>query len=129
MRKDDFMPSDLNTSRNNTIWMRKTDFVSYRIRGESECKDARSGETGLSSRAREPILIIRTRLDFRPHFFLRVEHTLPHRVDKKRKKNTIHFFFFPSFISTESYIWIRVYLHAFPQVLTTARGPATSHRD
>ena len=58
-----------NMKKGDPKWMRKTDFVSFKIRSESEWKNVRSGETGLSSRAQEPILIIRTHLDFRPHFF------------------------------------------------------------
>ena len=63
--------------------MRKTDFVSYRIPSESEWKDVRSAETGLSSWVREPILIICTRLDFRPHSVF---------LASSPQKTTIHFF-------------------------------------
>ena len=66
--------------------MRKDDFVSYIIPSESEWKDVRTGETGLSSRAREPILI-RTHLDFWPHFF-----SLVHQLHHWAHKTTIHFF-------------------------------------
>ena len=45
-------------------------------------------ETGLSSRAKEPVLIIRTRLDFRPHIF---------EASKPQKKNNHTFLFLRNF--------------------------------
>ena len=94
-----------NMKKGDPKWMRKTDFVSYKIRIESEWKDVRSGETGLSHRAQEPILIIRTRLNFRPHFF----------EASKPQKNHPTFFFLGNlfFISTQSRTWIHVNLHGY----------------
>ena len=88
-----------------TIWMRKDDFVSYIIPSESEWKDVRSGETGLSSRAREPILIC-THLDFWPHSFSLVD-----QLHHQAHKTTIHFFSRPLYF--HRVIHGSMYLHAY----------------
>ena len=65
--------------------------------------ERRSEETGLLSRAKEPILIIRTRLDFRPHFF---------EASKPQKNNHTFSFSATFFISKQSRTWIHVNLMA-----------------
>ena len=87
-------------------------------------KDVRSGETGLSSLAREPILI-RTRLDFRPHFF---------SIESTKKINNYTFFFFLANFYFHRLLHGSMYLHAyfspFSQVQTIGRGlETTSHRN
>ena len=91
----------------NTIWMKKAAFVAYIIPSESEWKDVKSGETGLPSRVREPILI-RIRLDFGHPFFLRRTTQV---IEPTKQPCT--FFFLANFISTESYIDPCIYMLIF----------------
>ena len=70
--------------------------ISCPIKYGVKVNERKSEETGLSSRAKEPTLIIRTRLDFRPHFF---------EASKPQKNN--HTFFFSA---TFFYFHIKSYM-------------------